>query len=79
MKEDVDLCLASGMDGYVGKPIRLPELLAAASRAVGGAANHGCGRLLAGLGALESSSGKIACTAERHSRNQTPPERRRQP
>jgi two-component system, sensor histidine kinase and response regulator len=29
MQGDKERCLAAGMDGYVSKPIRLPELLAA--------------------------------------------------
>ena len=26
--EDRDICLASGMDGYIAKPIRVPDLVA---------------------------------------------------
>jgi DNA-binding response OmpR family regulator len=32
MKGDRELCLASGMDDYVSKPIALPELMAALNR-----------------------------------------------
>jgi CheY-like chemotaxis protein len=32
MKEDREACLAVGMDDYLGKPIRVEELIAALSR-----------------------------------------------
>ncbi len=32
MKEDRDACFAAGMDDYVGKPIRVEELMSALSR-----------------------------------------------
>jgi CheY-like chemotaxis protein len=32
MKEDQDACYAAGMDDYLGKPIRVEELMAALSR-----------------------------------------------
>jgi signal transduction histidine kinase/CheY-like chemotaxis protein/HPt (histidine-containing phosphotransfer) domain-containing protein len=37
MKGDRDVCLRAGMDGYVSKPVRAAELLAALEVAVGGA------------------------------------------
>jgi len=35
MQEDIDLCLASGMDGHISKPIRITELIVAAERVLG--------------------------------------------
>jgi CheY-like chemotaxis protein len=37
MQGDKDRCLAAGMDAYVSKPIRVPELMAAIARVVGSA------------------------------------------
>jgi CheY-like chemotaxis protein len=35
MKGDMERCLAAGMDGYVAKPLRPPDLLATMSRVMG--------------------------------------------
>ena len=33
MKGDMEKCLAAGMDDYIGKPIKIPELVRALERA----------------------------------------------
>jgi CheY-like chemotaxis protein len=67
MKGDRERCLEAGMDGYVSKPIRMPELLSVIATLVPGSPGHepnpqedrGCGPLAQEGGREQGSTSRI--------------------
>jgi PAS domain S-box-containing protein len=64
MKEDRERCLRAGMDDYLAKPIRRPELFAAVERVLGVRTGEAAPLPPAGNGVLDAAALLTACDAD---------------